>query len=518
MSKVTSKAVFKAYNQQQVLLLPPQLDELIPTHHLVRVVNTVVEQMDLSDLINQYEGGGTSSYHPKMMVKVLLYGYAMKIYTGRKLAKALQQDVTFMWLAAYNRPDFRTLNLFRSGILKEAIEELFKQLLLFLVDYGYIKIENYFTDGSTFSADANKHKMVWKKNAERYKLLAEDKCRALFQQIDILNQEEEKQYGELDLEEMGKQPIDQQTVARQVEKLNQVIGKTSDNRSARKAEALKKKVKEQQEKIERYDEQLTISAQRSGYSKTDTDATAMFMKNQELLPAYNVVASSENQFITGLSVHQNPNDATCFKEHLEQLPLKPASITADSIFGTEQNYELLERYDIENYLKFPTFHREQTRSFKTNLFLKENFTYHPESDTYTCPNNQTLHYRNTEASRHKKTGYLSVYKIYQAENCHACTLASQCKKSQERNRTIKVNPQLDYHKSQARTNLNSQKGLALRRARGIEIESCFGDIKHNMNFRRFHLRGLRKVKTEFSLVALAHNLRKMHLQVIQKAA
>jgi transposase len=518
MGKVTSKAVFKAYDQQQVLLLPQQLGDLIPQHHLVRVVNLVVDQMDLSDLINQYEGGGTSSYHPKMMVKVLLYGYSMKLYTGRKLAKALQQDVTFMWLAAYNRPDFRTLNLFRSGILKETIEELFKQLLLFLVDRGYIKIENYFTDGTTFSADASKHKMVWKKNAERFKQKAEENCRALFKQIDALNQAEEQQYGEQDLEEMGGQPVDQQTIAKQAEKLNHVISQTQDKRLKRKAVSLQKKVEEQGEKIDRYQQQLAISAQRSGYSKTDTDATAMYMKNQELLPAYNVVASSENQFITAFTVHQNPNDATCFKEHLEQLPIKPATITADSIFGTEQNYELLESYDIENYLKFPTFHREQTRSYKANPFLRENFRYNPDDDTYTCPNNRPLYYRNTAVVKHKRTGYPAIVKIYESKNCTGCHLAGQCKKSEEHNRTVKVNQQLDYYKNQARSNLNTQKGLALRRARGMEIESCFGDIKHNMGFRRFHLRGKQRVKTEIGLVAMAHNMRKIQAQLITRAA
>jgi Transposase and inactivated derivatives len=127
MGKVTTKAVFKEYNQNQIQLLPPSLEDLIPENDLVRVVNQVVEKVDLSSLINQYEGGGASAYHPKMLTKVLLYGYSMKIYTGRKIARALRQDIHFMWLAAYQRPDFRTINLFRSGILKETIEELFKQ-------------------------------------------------------------------------------------------------------------------------------------------------------------------------------------------------------------------------------------------------------------------------------------------------------------------------------------------------------------------------------------------------------
>lgn len=518
MSKVTSNAVFKAYDQQQFLLLPPQLDEMISSNHLVRIVNSVVESLDLSTIINEYEGGGTSSYHPKMMVKVLLYGYAMKLYTGRKLAKALSQDITFMWLAAYNRPDFRTINLFRSGILKETIEELFQQLLLFLVEHGYIKVENYFTDGTTFSADANKYKVVWRKNAERYKQMAEEKCRVLFKEIDALNLEEDRQYGEKDLEEMGSQPIEEQSIKDQVEKLGQAITNTKEKRLVRKAESLKKKVEEQQEKIDRYDQQLSISGQRSGYSKTDKEATAMRLKNDELVPAYNVVASSENQFITGFSVHQNPNDATCFKEHLQQLPLKPATITADSIFGTEHNYQLLEGADIENYLKFPTFHQEQTRKHKANRFLRGNFSYHKDTDTYTCPNDRSLRYRGTTTVMNKKTGYSSEIKTYQAEDCHGCSLASQCKKSEERNRTVTVNERLDYYKGQARQNLHSQKGLVLRKLRGMEIESCFGDIKHNMGFRRFHLRGKGKVRAEIGLVSMAHNLRKIQAQMLQRAA
>ncbi|HEV8283643.1 MAG TPA: transposase [Chitinophagaceae bacterium] len=84
--------------------------------------------------------------------------------------------------------------------------------------------------------------------------------------------------------------------------------------------------------------------------------------------------------------------------------------------------------------------------------------------------------------------------------------------------SIKVNEKLETYKQQARENLKSEKGIALRKQRGVEIESCFGDIKHNMGFRRFHVRGLQKVKTEWSIVAMAHNLKKIHLQNIKKIA
>lgn len=223
MDKITTKAVFKEYNQQQIQLLPPSLEELIPQNHLVRVVNQVVGRLDISPILNQYEGGGASAYHPKMLIKVLLYGYAVKIYTGRKIAKALSQDINFMWLAAYSRPDFRTINLFRSGILKDTIEDLFKELLLFLIDHGYVQIENYFTDGTTFTADANRHQVVWKKNSERYKAMAEARCQELFKEIDELNAAEESTYGDEDFEEMGSKPVSKEAVATGVEKLNKVI-------------------------------------------------------------------------------------------------------------------------------------------------------------------------------------------------------------------------------------------------------------------------------------------------------
>ncbi|MFN5252475.1 MAG: IS1182 family transposase [Bacteroidota bacterium] len=518
MSKVTSKAVFKEYNQQQIQLLPPSLDDLVPCQHLVRVVNEVVESLDLSSIVNQYEGGGASAYHPKMMTKVMLYGYAMKIYTGRKLAKALQQDVTFMWLAANNRPDFRTLNLFRSGILKETIEELFQKLLLFLVDHGYIKVENYFTDGTTLSADANKHKVVWRKNAERYKTLAEEKCRELFKQIDALNQAEDAHYGDRNLEEMGSKQIAKEDIKAQVEKLNQVIENTDEKRKKRKAVSVKKKLAEQGEKIGKYEDQLQISGSRSGYSKTDTQATAMRMKNEELLPAYNILASSEDQFITAVSVHQNPNDATCFKEHVNQFVFQPETITADSIFGTEENYELLEGKLIDSYLKYPSFHREQSRKHKENPYLKENFSYDAQTDSYQCPTGKKLNYTYTRKETNKKTGYVTHHKIYQAQDCSGCPLREVCTKSKENNRTVAVNIKLDVYRKLAAENLHSEKGKNLRNRRGYEIESCFGDIKHNMGFRRFHLRGLQKVKAEIAIVSMAHNLRKIHLQQGKQAA
>jgi transposase len=417
MAKVKTSVLFKHYDQQQCLLLPPSLDELIEKTHLVRVVNEVVEAMDLTALINLYTGGGTTAYHPRMLLKVLLYAYAVKIYTGRKIARALKQDIHFMWLSAMNRPDFRTLNHFRSGRAKQVIENLFKELLLFLMEHHYIKMENYFCDGSTFAADGNRHKMVWKSNAERYKAATEQKCRELFEQIDALNGAEEKQYGNQDLEETGAASTDiisKETIAAQVDKLNNILASSEQKKQKRKAATLKKHLQSEEEKINGYEHQIRTAAKRSGYNRTDEDATAMRMKNGETLPAYNVLAGSEGQYIVHASVHQNTNDGTCFKEHLKQLQthsdLQPEAVVADSIFGTEQNYELLEQKGMQAFLKYPSFHQEQKRSFQNNPFVKEHFPYDALSDTYLCPNNQQLHLQTTTTHTHKRTGYISTRK------------------------------------------------------------------------------------------------------------
>lgn len=522
MAKVKTSVLFKRYDQQQSLLLPPSLEELIGATHLVRVVNEVVERMDLTALINLYKGGGTTAYHPRMLLKVLLYGYSVKVYTGRKIAQALRQDIHFMWLSAYNRPDFRTLNEFRSGKAKEVIEGLFEQVLLFLMEAGYIKMETYFCDGTTLRADANRHKMVWKKSAEKFKALAEHKCRELFQEIERLNGAEDQLYGGQDLEAEGRESqVSPQAIEQQVQRLNETLQKTVDKKQKRAGQRLQKQLGEQKEKLRKYNRQIQTAGGRSGYNKTDEEASAMRMKNEEVLPAYNVLAGSEGQFLTAVSVHQNSNDAACFKEHLQaverQAPRLPQAVVADSIFGTEENYEALEHRAIQNYLKFPTFHAEQKKSYEDNPFLKEHLRYDPLTDSYTCPNGQLLTYQHTVEAPQKKSGYVSHLKVYRCAHCGNCPLRQQCLSgSQEKNRTIHVNERLENYKQQARENLHSEKGINLRKQRGAEIESCFGDIKHNMGFRRFHLRGKKKVAAEFTLVAIAHNLRKVHLKKVQK--
>ena len=122
MSKSSRKVVYKAYNPNQLSLLPPSLEELIPSNHVVRVVQRVIDQLDIELIIAKYKGGGSSPYHPRMLLKVIVYAYLSNIYSSRKIEDAVSANIHFMWLAGMQRPDHNTINRFRSDKLKGALK------------------------------------------------------------------------------------------------------------------------------------------------------------------------------------------------------------------------------------------------------------------------------------------------------------------------------------------------------------------------------------------------------------
>ena len=116
------RASFKPYEQRQLSLLPIDLDGLISENHMVRVVDSAIEKMNTKPLFDQYPGGGTSAYNPVMLLKVVVYAYADKIYSSRRIAKATRENINFMWLTGNVQLDFMTINRFRSERLKRTTE------------------------------------------------------------------------------------------------------------------------------------------------------------------------------------------------------------------------------------------------------------------------------------------------------------------------------------------------------------------------------------------------------------
>lgn len=235
------------------------------------------------------------------------------------------------------------------------------------------------------------------------------------------------------------------------------------------------------------------------------------MMNGQLKPGYNLQIGTENQFIIGYSVHQRPNDTTTFIPHmkmaLENLPKKPENIVADAGYGSEENYDFVEKEELGNYLKYNQFYVEKTRKFKNDGYRKDNLAYDIEKDQYMCPQGKVLKFSHIK-KKTTENGYQSECRVYECENCVECPDREKCHKSQN-NRRIEVNEVLNRMRKEAKRNLETEKGIELRKKRSIEPEPCFGDIKCNAGFRRFLLRGLDKVGVESGLLSLGHNFRKI---------
>jgi transposase len=519
--------VFKPYQMGQMMLMPQSYDELIEAGHLVRVVNEAVEGIQVERLLAQYAGGGTSSYHPQMMLKVLVYAYCQKIYTSRKIAAALRENLYFMWLSGGNRPDFRTINDFRGVRMKGVIGEVFGAVVEYLVEAGYVRLENIFVDGSKIEADANKHKVVWAKRKERYEKQVKEQIQELLQQIEQANAEEQAEYGEKDLEELGGHgtpDLNGERLKKKIDELNQRLREKvrKPEQEKQDRQALKKLEKEKLPRLEKYEEQTRLLAGRNSYSKTDPDASCQRMKEDRgakrpwAKPAYNVQIGTAGQFIVSTSVHGQGSDTPCLVPHLKGMSTKLKSllknVVADAAYGSEENYAYLEKHELGNYLKYNTFYQDTHHYRNPDLlrqhqFRSDHFEYDAPNDQFLCPAKRRLSYLYTRQSK-TDNGYQSTRRHYECENCTDCLLKSQCTKAKG-NRQIQVSFQLREYRRQARQNLTSELGQQLRAKRSVEPETVFGDLKHNLGFRRFHLRGLKKVTTEWTLLCIAHNMRKL---------
>ena len=165
---VSDKITYKPYNQGEQWLLPPSLDELVPQNHFVRIVSKTVDELEIEEVFaRNTKGGGASRYNPVMLLKVLIYCYMTGTYSSRQIAKQCRENVNVMWLTGFQKPDFRTINTFRSEKLKDSIEEIFVSTVRLLNRKGYVSLEKYFVDGTKIESAANKYTFVWKKATEK---------------------------------------------------------------------------------------------------------------------------------------------------------------------------------------------------------------------------------------------------------------------------------------------------------------------------------------------------------------
>lgn len=500
--------MFKSESLKSPSLFPEDIFTKIPLDHPVRLINSVVDELDISSILSQYKGGGTTSYHPRMMIKVLFYAYFNNIYSSRKIERALTENIYFMWLSGNSLPDHRTINYFRAKRLKGQIHQLFADVVRLLQELQYVSLQVQYIDGTKIESAANRYTFVWRGSVEKNKVKLETKIQNVLTEIDSQIKQDQ---SELTKEHCSKS-IDSLELKEKVAQLN----KHRSDLSKPTAKQLKQLEEEYLPRLEKYEEQLETLGSRNSYSKTDTDATFMrmkedHMKNGQLKPAYNTQISTENQFITHYTIAQKSTDTTTLINHLETFEKTYAQqskeIVADAGYGSEENYLYLLEKEITPYVKFNYFHMEQKRAWKNNPFLQHNLYYNRLFDYILCPNGEKLLNVGSRIS-YTTTGFASTVKLYQASNCLACPLKEQCNKAKE-NRTVSINHRLVHIKQNIRELLNSERGKYHRSKRPVEVEAVFGQLKSNNKFTRFTLKGLEMVEIEFGLMALAHNLRKL---------
>lgn len=329
-----SKVIFKSYDQVQMVLFPSRLDEKIPEDSPARLVNAIVEGLNLSELILTYESGGTTPYNPRMLLKVVFYSYMNNLYSCRRIEKVLEENIHYMWLSGSQYPSNSTINRFRSDHLKPCINKLFVQVVMILVDMGQISLEVQYVDGTKIESVANKYTFVWKKTTEKNKGKLEKKIQSILSQID-----EGIAQDNAMITDQTPCPIDSQVLRERIDELNQ------SNREQSKEE--KRKMKELEKhaaKLREYEEKLDTLGSRNSYSKTDESATFMRMKedamnNGQTKPGYNVQIGTENQYITNFGIYHTPGDTTTLESfislHKARFGYLPKELCADAGYGSE---------------------------------------------------------------------------------------------------------------------------------------------------------------------------------------
>jgi hypothetical protein len=306
------------------------------------------------------------------------------------LAKAVRENVMFMWLAGGQRPDFRTLNDFRGKLLKGVMEEIFVTAVKMLQAKGYVKLENYFVDGTKIESASGWYTFVWKKGVEKNDGKLDEKLRTYVKLAEEVWEEENGEYGDRDLEELGNKAgytsADvKELAAALTERIEKLEARGKGEGKKKLVTVLKTVKKDCLPRKRKYEKAKRICGKRNSYSKTDRDATFMRMKedhmgNGQLKPGYNVQIGTEDGFVLGYDIFPNPADTRTLKPHLrrqkKRLGVRPQTVIADAGYGSEENYRYLENRGIRAVVKYGMYRKEGSRKWKEDSWNTERWEYH----------------------------------------------------------------------------------------------------------------------------------------------
>ena len=516
----------KNYNLNQSgyqLKLPLNIETIIPEDDSVRLLSQFVEAMDLTDLYSTYERINLVS--PRTLLKIVLYSYMNGDYSSRSMELNCKRDINFMFLLeGAPVPDHATFARFRSIHFAPCAKRILAEMSNALFDLVEISGETVFIDGTKIEAAVNKYTFVWKKavTKNQTKLLIKlagfvAQCEQLYG-LKIV-------YGDTVKMKHVKKLRKKLYALRQSENVVFVHG------IGKRKTPLQKSIETLEEylsRLKKYNHQIHICGGRNSYSKTDHDATFMRMKedamgNGQLKPAYNLQHGVDSEYITWLTIGPQPTDTTTLipflKDAEEHLKFKYKNVTTDAGYESEENYVFLEENGQLSYIKPANYEISKTRRYKNDIGKIENMEYDAESDVYICRNAKRLMVDHVRHSK-SKTGYVSEKTIYKCEDCSGCPYKAECIKGnncktplEERTKTVHVSKTFLKYRQEGLERILTDEGIVLRMNRSIQAEGSFGDLKQDMQFRRYISKGTSNVLAESILLAMAKNINKLHNKI-----
>ena len=505
--------------------LPLDIEKNIPSDDPVRLLSAFVEGMELLDLYNTYGKIKKDQVSPRQLLKIVIYAGMNRIYSSRDIEKSCRRDINFMYLLEGKpSPDHATIARFISLHLSQCSSNILAEVSNILYELGEISGRHIFIDGTKIESAANRYTFVWKKAVTKNQT-------KLFAKITELIAECEEMYG---LKLVYQDSISLHSLKRIRKKLYAIKeseGITFVHGIGRRKSAIQKSIESLEMyigKLKEYIHKLYACGERNSYSKTDPDATFMRMKedhmlNGQLKPAYNLQHGVDSEYITWLTINPNPTDTKTlipFLKDMEQnLGFKYTEIVADAGYESEENYLFIEANGQTAFIKPNNYEISKKRRFKTDIGKMENMDYDKENDFYICKNNRKL-----TAQYEKKgktaTGYRRTTTVYKCSDCSGCPYKMDCIKGnncktsmEQRNKTLYVSKTMKQKRAEDLERITSPYGIQLRVNRSIQAEGSFASVKEDMEFRRYMYRGKENVTAQSVILAIAHNINKLHNKI-----
>ena len=436
-----------------------------------------------------------------------------------------KRDINIMFLLeGHSAPDYATLARFRSIHFAPCSKRILAEVSNILFDLGEISGETIFIDGTKIEANANKYTFVWKK------AVTKNQAKLLIKLADFVAECEQLYgikivYGNVVKIKHLKRLRKKLYALKNAENITFVHG------TGKRKTPLQKSIETLEEalsKLKEYTQKIHICGERNSYSKTDNDATFMRMKedamgNGQLKPAFNLQHGVDSEYITWLTIGPQPTDTTTLipflKDAEQHLKFKYKNITADAGYESEENYLFLEANNQIAFIKPANYEISKTRKYKNDIGKIENMEYDKISDFYICKNNRKLTVSHIKHNK-TKTGYVSEKTIYTCENCSGCPYKNDCIKGnncktplEERTKVLQVAKTFIKHRKEDLERIISDEGVLYRMNRSIQAEGSFGDLKQDMQFRRYLSKGTANVLAESTLLAIARNINKLHNKI-----